>query len=199
MHVTYRSLILLTGSLIAASWLAGCAPLVIGAAAVGGATVVHDRRTTGTIVEDQSIETKVIAALYREPELMKQSHVNVTSYNNVVLLSGETPTEAFRSRAEEITKSVDHVRRVYNELTIAAPSSYMTRSSDTWLTTQVKAYFVKVRDIKGFDPTRVKVVSEKGTVYLMGIVSHREGDAAAESARQVGGVQRVVKLFEYTD
>lgn len=199
MRLNYFRFVLITGSLAGSLWISGCAPLVIGAAAVGGATVVHDRRTAGTMVDDQAIETKTVAALYREPDLMKQSHINVTSYNNIVLLSGETPTEAFRTRVEEITKGIEHVRRVYNELTIAAPSSYMNRSSDSWLTTQVKAHFVEVRDIKGFDPTRVKVVSENGTVYLMGLVSRREGDAAAESARQVGGVQRVVKLFEYTD
>lgn len=199
MRLNYFRFVLITGSLAGSLWISGCAPLVIGAAAVGGATVVHDRRTAGTMVDDQAIETKTVAALYREPDLMKQSHINVTSYNNIVLLSGETPTEAFRTRAEEITKGIEHVRRVYNELTIAAPSSYMNRSSDSWLTTQVKAHFVAVRDIKGFDPTRVKVVSENGTVYLMGLVSRREADAAAESARQVGGVQRVVKLFEYTD
>lgn len=199
MRLNYFRFVLITGSLAGSLWISGCAPLVIGAAAVGGATVVHDRRTAGTMVDDQAIETKTVAALYREPDLMKQSHINVTSYNNIVLLSGETPTEAFRTRVEEITKGIEHVRRVYNELTIAAPSSYMNRSSDSWLTTQVKAHFVEVRDIKGFDPTRVKVVSENGTVYLMGLVSRREADAAAESARQVGGVQRVVKLFEYTD
>jgi len=199
MRLNYFRFVLITGSLAGSLWISGCAPLVIGAAAVGGATVVHDRRTAGTMVDDQAIETKTVAALYREPDLMKQSHINVTSYNNIVLLSGETPTEAFRTRAEEITKGIEHVRRVYNELTIAAPSSYMNRSSDSWLTTQVKAHLVEVRDIKGFDPTRVKVVSENGTVYLMGLVSRREADAAAESARQVGGVQRVVKLFEYTD
>lgn len=199
MRLNYFRFVLITGSLAGSLWISGCAPLVIGAAAVGGATVVHDRRTAGTMVDDQAIETKTVAALYREPDLMKQSHINVTSYNNIVLLSGETPTEAFRTRVEEITKGIEHVRRVYNELTIAAPSSYMNRSSDSWLTTQVKAHLVEVRDIKGFDPTRVKVVSENGTVYLMGLVSRREADAAAESARQVGGVQRVVKLFEYTD
>jgi osmotically-inducible protein OsmY len=199
MRFNYFRFVLITGTLTGSLWISGCAPLVIGAAAVGGATIAHDRRTTGTIVDDQAIETKSIAALYREPDLMKQSHINVTSYNNVVLLTGETPTEALRTRAGEIARGIEHVRRVYNELTIAAPSSYMNRSSDSWLTAQVKAHFIEVRNIKGFDPTRVKVVSENGTVYLMGLVSRREGDAAAESARQVGGVQRVIKLFEYTD
>lgn len=199
MRLTHLRLVLVTAILTSSLWISGCAPLVIGAVAVGGASVVHDRRTAGTIVDDQAIEAKTLAALYREPDLMKQSHINVTSYNNIVLLSGETPTEAFRTRAEEITKGMEHVRRVYNELTIAAPSSYMTRSSDSWITTQVKARLVEIRDIKGFDPTRVKVVTENGTVFLMGLVSRQEGNATAESARQVGGVQRVVKLFEYSD
>lgn len=199
MRFNYFLFVVISGALTGSLWISGCAPLVIGAAAVGGASIAHDRRTTGTIVDDQAIEAKTIAALYKEPDLMKQSHINVTSYNNIVLLSGETPTEALRTRAGEITKGIEQVRRVYNELIIAAPSSYINRSSDSWLTAQVKAHLVEIRDIKGFDPTRVKVVSENGTVYLMGLVTRQEGNAAAESAREVGGVQRVVKLFEYTD
>jgi osmotically-inducible protein OsmY len=177
--------------------LAGCVPLVIGTAAVGGASVAHDRRTAGTIVEDQVIEAKVIAALHDDSALWEQSHLSVTSYNMVVLLAGETPSEALRVRAEEIAQNVKPVRRVYNELTIAAPSSLMTRSGDSWITTEVKANFFKIKGIEGFDPTRVKVVTVNGTVYLMGLVSREGGNAAAESARQVSGVQRVVKLFEY--
>lgn len=197
MRVTPRKLLVTIGSAVTAVALAGCVPLVIGTAAVGGASVAHDRRTAGTIVEDQVIEAKVIAALHDDSALWEQSHLSVTSYNMVVLLAGETPSEALRVRAEEIAQNVKPVRRVYNELTIAAPSSLMTRSGDSWITTEVKANFFKVKGIEGFDPTRVKVVTVNGTVYLMGLVSREGGNAAAESARQVSGVQRVVKLFEY--
>ena len=176
----------------------GCAPVVVGGAAAT-ATIAHDRRTAGTILEDQSIELKAFDLISKDPELSKQAHINVTSYNMIVLLSGETPTEAMRARAEELVRGIEKVRRVYNELTVAAPSSMMTRSSDSLITAQVKTSLFSIKDIPGFDPTRVKVVTENGTVYLMGLVRRVEGDAAAETARQVKGVQRVVKLFEYID
>lgn len=178
--------------------LNGCAPLVVGGTATGVAAV-HDRRTVGTVLEDQSIELKAISALRKHKDLYKQSHLNVTSYNMMVLLSGETPTEAYKQRAEEIVSGVEKVRQVYNELSVAAPSSMMTRSSDTLITGKVKTSLFRIKELEGFDPTRVKVVTENGTVYLMGLLTRREGDAVAEQARSIGGVQRVVKLFEYID
>ncbi|BAZ94881.1 uncharacterized protein FOKN1_2510 [Thiohalobacter thiocyanaticus] len=178
--------------------LNGCAPLVVGGTATGVA-VVHDRRTAGTVLEDQSIELKALSALRKDEELYKQSHLNVTSYNMMVLLSGETPTEGYKQRAEQIVSGIERVRRVYNELRVAAPSSMMSRSSDTLITGKVKTSLFSIKGMEGFDPTRVKVVTENGTVYLMGLLTRREGDAVAEEARSVGGVQRVVKLFEYID
>lgn len=178
--------------------LNGCAPLVVGGTATGVA-VVHDRRTAGTVLEDQSIELKAMSALRKHEDLYKQSHLNVTSYNMMVLLSGETPTEAYKQRAEEIVSGVEKVRRVYNELSVAAPSSMMTRSSDTLITGKVKTSLFRIKGLEGFDPTRVKVVTENGTVYLMGLLTRNEGNAVAEQARSIGGVQRVVKLFEYID
>lgn len=178
--------------------LNGCAPLVVGGTATGVA-VVHDRRTAGTVIEDQAIELKAMSALRKEEDLYKQSHINVTSYNMMVLLSGETPTEGYKQRAEQIVGGVEKVRRVYNELRVAAPSSMMTRSSDTLITGKVKTSLFRIKGMEGFDPTRVKVVTENGTVYLMGLLTRREGDAVAEEARSIGGVQRVVKLFEYID
>ncbi len=176
----------------------GCAPVVVGGAATGAA-VAHDRRTAGTVLEDQSIELKALARLREDPEIRDQAHINVTSYNLIVLLTGETPTEAMRHRAAEIVRGIDRVRQVHNELRVAAPSSMMSRSSDTLITAKVKTALFGVKGVEGFDPTRVKVVTENGTVYLMGLVRRVEADAAAEAARTVSGVQRVVKLFEYLD
>lgn len=176
--------------------LQGCAPLVVGTAATG-ATVAHDRRTTGSFVEDQSIELKAKAELSKDPELDKQAHLNVTSFNQVVLLSGETPTEAMRQRAQDIVSRIDKVRRVHNELLVAAPSSMMTRSSDTLITAKVKTSLFSIKGMEDFDPTRVKVVTENGTVFLMGLLSQAEAEATARAASGVSGVQRVVKLFEY--
>ncbi|WJW74833.1 BON domain-containing protein [Thiohalobacter sp. IOR34] len=185
--------------LLTATGLAGCTPAVVGTTAATGATVAHDRRTAGTFIEDQSIELKALIALRKDPQLRDQAHLNVTSYNMIVLLSGEAPSETLRQRAADIVRGIDRVRKVHNELKVAAPSSMMSRSSDTLITAKVKVGLFSIKDVPGFDPTRVKVVTENGTVYLMGLVRRVEGDAAAEAARRVSGVQRVVKLFEYLD
>jgi osmotically-inducible protein OsmY len=160
--------------------------------------VAHDRRTAGSVVEDKAITARVLQALHEDSELANSSNINIAVYNGWVLLSGETPTEALRTRAGNIARAQEKVRRLYNELTIAAPSSMMTRSSDTWITTKVKSSLIGLK-IEGFDPTRVKVVTENGTVYLLGLVYHAEADATVTEARNVSGVQRVVKLFEYLD
>ncbi|MDV3237397.1 MAG: BON domain-containing protein [Gammaproteobacteria bacterium] len=176
----------------------GCAPVVIGGAATG-VTVAHDRRTAGTFVEDQTIELKANAALRDDPDLSTQAHLNVTSFNMIVLLSGEAPSEALRQRAGELVSNVEKVRRVHNEVLVAAPSSVMTRSSDTLITARVKTALFGIKGMEDFDPTRVKVVTENGTVFLMGLLTRAEADAAARAASGIGGVQRVVKLFEYQD
>lgn len=178
--------------------LQGCAPVVVGGAATGAA-VAHDRRTTGSFIEDQAIEFKARTALNAEPELSRQAHINVTSFNMIVLVSGEAPTEALRQRAGEVVAGVEKVRRVHNEITVAAPSSMMTRSSDTLITAKVKTSLFRIEGMEDFDPTRVKVVTENGTVFLMGLLTRAEGDATARTASAIGGVQRVVKLFEYLD
>lgn len=153
-------------------------------------------RTTGTVIEDQAIEMKALQHLYDDPTVYERTHVNVTSYNTVVLVTGEAPTEELRKRAIEIVRGVEKVSKVYDELTIAAPSALTSRTSDTLLTGKVKAQLFGSKEL---DATRVKVVTEKGVVYLMGLVPRAQGNAAAEVARRVSGVQRVVKLFEYAD
>ncbi len=178
--------------------LQGCPAFLVGGAATG-ASVAHDRRTAGSVVEDQSIEMKSATVISDDKELHRQSHINVTSFNMIVLLSGETPTEELRQRAGEAVGHVEKVRRVHNELVVAAPSSMMTRSSDSLITAKVKTSLFNVKGYESFDPTRVKVVTENGTVFLMGILTRAEGDATARAASSVGGVQRVVKLFEYLD
>jgi osmotically-inducible protein OsmY len=182
--------------IIATSILSGCTPALL----VGGGTAVnaaHDRRTMGSFIEDQNIELKAQEALYQDKELKKQSHISVTSYNGVVLLSGQTPTAEFRARAEDAVRGIEKVKTVHNELTIAAPSSIGTRSTDTLVTGKVKTNLFKVKGHENFDPTRVKVVTENGTVYLMGLLRPAEAEDVVSVVRQVGGVQRVVKMFEY--
>lgn len=189
--------ILLSGLAIAIL-LQGCEAIIIGGAATG-ATTAHDRRTTGTFVEDQNIELKAGGALSKDKEISDTSHINVTSYNQVVLITGETPNDSLRTRAGNIVRNIEKVRRVQNELTIASPSSLSSRASDTWLTSKVKTSLLKVKGHEGFDPTRVKVVTENGSVFLMGLLRRSEADSVIEVVRKVGGVQRVVKIFEYID
>jgi len=175
--------------------LQGCAAVAVTGIATG-ATIAADTRTTGSIIEDQSIELKAMQALQENPELHKQVHINTTSYNTVVLVTGEAPTEELRNQVIELVRNIEKVSHVHNEVTIAAPSSFSSRSSDALITSKVKTKLLASREISGLN---VKVVTEKGVVYLMGILSRQAGDTAADIARKTGGVQKVVKLFQYTD
>jgi osmotically-inducible protein OsmY len=189
------SLILAT---LALSALAGCAPVVIGGAATTGAAL-HGRRTIGTFVDDESIELKARIAILENKELNSQIHINIISYNGVVLMVGQAPTEALRQQAESIVAKTEKVRLVHNEMTIAAPNSMITRSSDSLITAKVKTALFNIKGLEDFDPTRVKVVTEDGVVYLMGMVYRREADAVSDQARTISGVEKIVKLFEYLD
>jgi osmotically-inducible protein OsmY len=183
---------------LATSLLYGCAAAVVGGAATG-ATAAHDRRTIGTFIDDEGIELKARLAIFDDKELNSHIHINIISINGVVLLVGQAPTEAERQKAAELTIAIPKVRLVHNEMTVAAPNSYMTRSSDSLITAKVKTSLFNIKELKEFDPTRVKVVTENSIVYLMGILTHTEADAVTDVARQVGGVQKIVKLFEYID
>jgi osmotically-inducible protein OsmY len=173
----------------------GCAAAVVAGGATGVAVAV-DRRTTGTMIEDQSIELKAGQAFRDDPEINDNAHWNITSFNLVVLISGEAPTEEMKERMGNLVRNIPKVSHVYNEITIAAPSALVSRSSDSLITSKVKT---KLLSLDNFDGTKIKVVTEKGVVYLMGLVTHEESDRATEATRQVGGVQKVVKLFQYID
>ncbi len=186
----------LAGAALSTLLLSGCAGLLIGGAAVG-VSVAHDRRTTGTVVDDQTIELKVYDAL--NGQLPPGNQISTTSYNGIVLLTGSVVSEAARQQAETIARGVTPpVREVYNELVVGRPSPLSSRSNDALLTTKVKTALLQVK-IADFDPTRVKVVTERGVVYLLGLVRPAEADASANVASQVGGVRQVVTLFEYID
>ena len=173
----------------------GCAAVVAGGA-TSAVAVAYDPRTTGTIVEDQAIELKAATAFLDDPAINESSHINVTSYNLVVLVTGETPTSDIKQRVVQIVRDIPKVNHVYDELTIAAPSSLVSRSSDSLITSKVKT---RLLTTENFDGTKVKVVTENGIVYLMGILNHEEADTATHVTRQVGGVQKVVKLFQYRE
>ncbi len=173
--------------------LTGCAAAVVGGAATG-ASVANDRRTMGTFIEDEAIELKALKAIIDDKEVSEQTHLNVTSFNTVLLVSGEAPTEELRSRVIQIVKNVEKVSHVHDEITIAGPSSLMSRSGDTLITTKVKTKLLTENNLDG---TQIKVVTENGVVYLMGLLNRDDATKATEIARQTGGVQKVVKLFQY--
>ena len=169
-------------------------PLVIAGAAGGAALVVADRRSVGAQTDDEAIELKMannIGAGYGD-----RVHVNVTSYNGIVLLTGEVPTPELKRSIEDIAKSTAKVRTVHDELAVGPVSSIGSRTNDSYITSKVKARFVEANK---FAPNHVKVVTERQVVYLMGLVRHAEADAAAQIAATTSGVVRVVKLFEYID
>jgi len=172
--------------------ISGCAALAVGGAATG-VMVASDRRTVGTITEDEGIEIKAsnrIKAKYAD------AHVNVTSYNRRVLLTGEIGSAAAKDEAGRIAQAVENVRAVINELQVAGNSALSARANDSYLTSKVKARLV---DSQKLNPLHVKVVTENGVVYLLGLVKRAEADAATEIARTTGGVQKVVRAFEYLD
>ena len=185
------SLVLLSGILL----LQGCAALVVGGAATT-AVVAHDRRTTGTVVEDQAIELKVYDRLSKNQAFEKNSKINVTSYNKVVLLTGQANSEELRSQAEQQASQVEQVRRVVNEIELGSTASFGENTRDVTLTAEVKLRLSNI-DLPDFDPLRVKVVTERGAVFLMGLLTKDEAHAVTEVVRYVSGVRRVVKVFEY--
>lgn len=193
-HTRHSRLSRLLASTLAAAGLAaalaGCAPVVLGGAAVG-AIVATDRRTSGAQLEDEGIELRAAARL--RDALGDRAHINVTSYNRQVLLTGEVPSEAAKQQAEQIVTRVENVRSIVNELAVMGNSTLSQRSSDALVTGKVRASLVDDRELYA---NAFKVVTERGTTYLMGRVTQREADRGTQVARSVGGVQRVVRIFE---
>jgi osmotically-inducible protein OsmY len=177
---------------LAATLLAGCAPLIVGGAVVGGAMVATDRRTSGSQVDDEVIELK---AKGRMGEAFPDDRVriNTTSYNRMVLLTGEVPSDADKTTAEQVVARIDNVVSVVNELTIGPANTFSERTKAAFITAKVKASLVDAKDLFA---NSIKVVTHRGIVYLMGRVTEREATRAAEIARGVSGVVKVVRVFE---
>jgi len=181
----------LIAALAASTLLSACAPLIVGGAMVGGTLMVTDRRTSGAQIEDQAIELK---AMNRSRDVIgERGHVGITSYNRQVLITGEVPSDADKTAVEQAVQKVENVKSTVNELAVIGASSLTSRSSDAIVTSKVKASFVDAADLSA---NVVKVITERGTVYLMGRVTEREANRATEIARGVSGVHKVVKLFE---
>jgi len=183
---------LVAGALAAATLasLQGCIAL-LGAGAVAGGLSLNDRRTGGTQIEDQAIELKSGGRL-REA-IGDKGHVNVTSYNRIVLISGEVPSEADKAAAEKAVRDIEGVNNVVNELEVGPNSTISTRSSDTVITTRVKSALIDAKDVQA---SAIKVITERGNVYLMGRVTEREATRASEVARAQPSVLKVVRVFE---
>ena len=186
--------LLATLSLCALLVMSGCAAPLIVAGAAGGAAVADDERSNQTMIDDQVIESKAKDAIYSDRERAKRVHINVTSYNHVVLLTGEALSKATRNEVVDIVRHLDKVRLVHNEIRVADLTDFSSRTGDSWITSKVKSEMLTTR---GFPSSRVKVVTENDTVFLMGLVTKEVGDHAASIAQRVTGVKRVIKLFEY--
>lgn len=169
----------------------GCIPVIVGGTGMAVA-MVSDRRSSGTYVEDEGIEWK--ASKWVSDRLGDKIHLNATAFNRKLLLTGEAFNEESREEAGRIAATIENVREVVNELRVAPTSALGARANDSYISSKVKARFV---DQKDFHIQQVKVVTEAGTTYLMGLVTEREGNAATEIARTTKGVQKVVRVFEY--
>ena len=190
-RVLFKTLALSLCAAVLVGSLTACVPLVIGGAAAGGSLVVTDRRTSGAQLEDEGIELRGTSRI--RSNLGERGHVNLTSYNRQVLLTGEVPTAQDKQLVEQIVSRVENVMSVVNELVVAGNSSLAQRSSDTLITGRVKAQLIDAPDLFS---NAYKVVTERGTTFLMGRVTQREADRATNLVRSTSGVQKVVRIFD---
>jgi osmotically-inducible protein OsmY len=179
-------------ALLPALWLAGCAPVLVGAGAAGALSASQDRRSSGAQLDDQSIEWRASSRIGER--FGSRVHVNITSYNRSALLTGEVPDERARGEIDSLVRGVPSVQGTTNELVVAEPTSLGSRTTDSFITSKIKTRFL---DAGKFNALHVKVVTEAGVVYLLGVVTEKEADDAVEIARTTGGVRKVVKMFEY--
>ena len=175
-------------------FLQSCLPLLVGAGVGAGVMMADDRRTSATVLEDQTIEIKIRNRMKEKYE--DQLHVSITSFNRFVLLTGEAPTEEIKQDLTIVALEVQNVRNVQNEVIVAGKSSLTSRSSDALLTSRIKGRLTQNKDVSA---NHVKVVTENGTAFLMGLVTRAEAESAAQTAATTSGAQRVVKAFEYID
>lgn len=173
------------------SLLTGCVAAVVAGAAAS--LVVYDRRSVVTIESDARIFHKIHTAIVKDPRF-RDSRINVTSFNRVVLLVGQTPAASLRVLAEKIAQNTPNVRRVYDEVTVDYPLPLAERTKDTWITSQVRSLMLTR---KGLESGSIRIVTENGVVYLIGIVTHEQANLAVDVARQVNEVRKVVKVFQY--
>jgi osmotically-inducible protein OsmY len=169
----------------------------VGAAAGAAAiAMVYDHRPIESTLDDTKLANQIVDSMHTVPALHNESHIDVTVFNHIVLLTGETPNQEWREQAENIAKSTPTVNRVYNQIAIQGPTSSLTRTSDSWITTKIKSQMLATEELKT-NNSSIKVLTENGVVYLMGNVTQQQANTAVNIARQVSGVQKVIKIFQY--
>ncbi|SHH98836.1 division/outer membrane stress-associated lipid-binding lipoprotein [Ferrimonas marina] len=181
------------GILLVVTQLAGCAGAIM-AGAVGGAVMVNDRRSMSTQIDDHALEVRIASALRGEEDLRAQARISAISMNQQVLLVGQVPTPVLRDKAVRIVSQVEGVTVVHDQLRQGSPVGFTTKSNDTWISTKVKSRMFSDGEL---DALRIKVITENGEVFLLGLVDRQEADLAVDVARTTAGVRKVVKVFEY--
>lgn len=188
-----KKLFILTSLLVL---LTGCVPAALVVGATAGGAVVYDKRSFKTMTEDHHIAQIAQNRLAYTKALQGTTHISVATFNHVTLMVGQAKTENLRRTAYQVVSSVPGSKRIYNEVVIAKPTSFWRRSDDTWITTKAKAAMLGQ---KGLESSQVKVITENGVVYLMGLVTHGQAKLAAAVARRISGVKKVVKVFQYSE
>lgn len=183
--------------LLAILGINGCSTIAVGTSEVTGVALVHDRRAAGSIIHDEQIETQVSLKFSLDNDISKYTHINSTSYDGILLLTGEVQDQFLRNRINEIARNIKHVRLVHNQMSNQVPTSFSVHSNDSVITARVKLAFSSNKKMPGLDATRIKVVTENSRVFLMGLVHKAEGDIATEITQGVLGVRAVIKVFEY--
>ena len=184
--------------------LQGCAPAIVAGSAAGAASVASDKRSAGTIINDQAVEFRVASKLQSDDEMVDKTNISVTAYNGVILLTGEAPTQELKDRAytyanevaDDSSKEESKIKQIHNEISIREPLPFKARNYDTWLTTKIKTKLLTTKDVSSFE---VKVVTSDTTVYLLGFMNRQDADTVTRVIANIQGVTRIVKAFEYTD
>jgi osmotically-inducible protein OsmY len=174
--------------------LSGCIPAALVVGATAGGAILYDQRSLKQVKKDRDATYIADKRLADNHEIAQKCHISVATYYGIMLIVGQAPTTALKQKAYQLVSNIPNVSRIYNEITIAAPTSIATRTEDTWITTKVKSKMLAQSNLHASD---IKVVTEDGVVYLLGKVSHRQADLAASVARRVDGVKKVVMVFEY--
>ena len=174
--------------------LQGCVGVLLAGGATTGVVVAKDRRTVTAQVDDQKIELNARHDLSERTDISRTSHISINSNNGIVLLVGQTPHQKYSDEVRAMVERQEGVRKIYNEMKIEEPIGYDIRSNDSWITSKVRTMLIAE---KHFDSSHVKVITEDSQVFLMGLVTHDEGELAVEIARNVSGVEKVIRVFEY--